>query len=99
VEIEKKRAFDIKKKASKISKSFKVYSVDALKFLKNSKEKFDIVFADPPYNFKNYEVLIEEGKKHTNEGGVFILEHRSNMRFNPDKEKKYGDTILSFWYI
>jgi len=99
IEIEKKRASDIKKKALKISNDFKVLSLDALKFLKNSKENFDVIFADPPYSYKNYDKLIEEAKKHLNDGGVFILEHRSNMTFNADKEKKYGDTILSFWYI
>ena len=99
VEIEKKRAMDIKRKASKISKDFKIFSMDALKFLKNTKETFDVIFADPPYTYKNYDKLIEEAKNHINEGGVFILEHRSNRKFNADREKKYGDTILSFWYI
>lgn len=99
VEIEKKRASDIKRKVSKILKDFKVFPIDAIKFLKNTKETFDVIFADPPYSYKNYDKLIEEAKKHINEGGVFILEHRSNMTFNADKEKKYGDTILSFWYI
>lgn len=98
VEIEKKRASDIKRKVSKISKDFKIFPIDALKFLKNTKETFDVIFADPPYSYKNYDRLIEEAKKHLNEGGVFILEHHSNMNFNADKEKKYGDTILSFWY-
>ena len=98
VEIEKKRAFDIKKKATKFSKYFKVFSTDALKFLKNSSQKFDIIFADPPYDYKNYNKLIEEAKKHLNEDGVFILEHRANVSFNADNERKYGDTVLSFWY-
>ncbi len=98
VEIEKKRAADIKKKAQKVSKDFKVYSTDALKFLKNTNESFDIIFADPPYNYKQYDKLIEAALDRLNEGGVFVLEHRADRKFNPDKERKYGDTILSIWY-
>jgi len=98
VEIEKKRANDIKKKASKFSKEFKVIPVDAVRFLKNTQNKFDIIFADPPYDYKDYEKLINLALDRLNERGVFILEHRSKQTFNADKEKKYGETMLSFWY-
>ena len=98
VEIERQRANEIKKKAGKISKDFKVITSDALSFLKKTDKKFDIIFADPPYNYKKYEKLIEEAKKHLNENGIFILEHRVNHTFNADDERKYGDTLLSFWF-
>ena len=98
VEIGKKRAADIKKKAQKFSKDFKVYSTDALKFLKTTDQTFDIIFADPPYNYKQYDELIKHALEKLNSGGTFILEHRAGHNFNPDKERKYGDTILSIWY-
>lgn len=95
VELDKRRCFDLKKKAPKNSK---VICGDALKFLKNYKgEEFDIIFADPPYNYKFYDELIKQALKKLSEGGVFILEHRSDKHFNADEERKYGDTILSFW--
>ena len=98
VEKNKKRASDIRKKASKISNQFKVYPVDVLKFLKNYKdEPFDIIFADPPYDYKQYKQLIELVLKHLKNGGIFILEHRTGQSFGADEERKYGDTILSFW--
>lgn len=98
VEKNKKRADEIKKKASKFSKNFKVYSTDVLKFLKNYKgEPFDIIFADPPYNYKYYDKLIELSLSKLKEGGIFVLEHRANKHFDADEERKYGDTILSFW--
>ncbi|RMD47436.1 MAG: methyltransferase domain-containing protein [Aquificota bacterium] len=97
VEIEKKRTTDIKKKALKFSKDFKVITKDVLSFLKKTDKKFDIIFADPPYNYKKYEKLIEESLKHLNNNGIFILEHRTNHRFDADEERKYGDTVLSFW--
>lgn len=95
VEIEKRRCADIKKKAPKNSK---VICSDALKFLRNYKGKpFDIIFADPPYNYKFYKELIKEALKHLSEGGIFILEHRADKHFDADEERKYGDTVLSFW--
>ncbi len=95
VEIDRRRCSDIKKKAPKGSK---VVCSDALKFLRNYKGKpFDIIFADPPYDYKLYNELIKEALKHLSEGGVFILEHRADKHFNSKDEKRYGDTILSFW--
>ncbi len=98
VELNKKRANDIKKKASKFGKNFKVFPQDAIAFLKKTKEKFDIIFADPPYNYKKYNQLIELALNHLNPNGIFILEHRANHSFDADDERKYGDTVLSFWY-
>ncbi len=98
VELNKKRAFDIRKKTQNFRDKVKVFSKDALSFLKNTSEKFDIIFADPPYNYKKYDKLIELALNHLDKNGVFILEHRSNHKFGADDERKYGDTILSFWY-
>ena len=98
VELNKKRANDIKKRAYKFGKDFKIFSQDVISFLKKSKDKFDIIFADPPYNYKKYNQLIELALDHLKSNGVFILEHRANHSFNADDERKYGDTMLSFWY-
>jgi 16S rRNA (guanine(966)-N(2))-methyltransferase RsmD len=98
VELNKKRANEIKKKAAKFGTNFKVFPQDALSFLKKNKKTYDIIFADPPYEYKNYQQLIELALEHLNTGGVFILEHRANHSFNADDERKYGDTVLSFWY-
>ncbi|RMD45782.1 MAG: methyltransferase domain-containing protein [Aquificota bacterium] len=98
VEKDKKRAAQIKRKIPKDYKNYKVYSIDALKFLSTYKgEPFDVIFADPPYDYKDYKKLIELSLKKLKEGGTFILEHRSGLHFGADKERKYGDTTLSFW--
>ncbi|SNZ10095.1 16S rRNA (guanine(966)-N(2))-methyltransferase RsmD [Persephonella hydrogeniphila] len=98
VEKDKKRAEKIKRNASKYSKNFKVVSTDALKFLKSYKgEHFDIIFADPPYNYRYYDKLIDMALKKLREGGVFILEHRTDKSFGAEEERRYGDTVLSFW--
>jgi 16S rRNA (guanine(966)-N(2))-methyltransferase RsmD len=98
VEINKRRANEIKKRISKEFSNFKVIPTDSLKFLKKTDDKFDIIFADPPYSYKNYEELIEEALNKLPENGVFILEHKADKSFDAHKIKKYGDTMLSIWY-
>ncbi|WP_457644034.1 RsmD family RNA methyltransferase [Persephonella sp.] len=98
VEKDRKRAEQIKKKVSKYTQDFKVITADAIKFLKNyKKEPFDIIFADPPYDYREYEKLIDLALEKLSEDGVFILEHRSDKHFGADEERTYGDTTLSFW--
>jgi len=98
VEKDRKRAENIRKKASKFSKNFQVVSADALRFLKTYRgEPFDIIFADPPYSYRYYDKLIDTALKMLKDGGVFILEHRADKSFGAQEERKYGDTVLSFW--
>ncbi|WP_457638909.1 RsmD family RNA methyltransferase [Persephonella sp.] len=98
VEKNPKLSKDIVKKASAVSDRFTVKTQDALRFLKNySGEHFDVIFADPPYSYRHYDKLIELALKNLKEGGIFILEHRADRHFDADEERKYGDTVLSFW--
>ena len=97
VEKNKKRAKDISRKIENFKNS-KVYSMDAIKFLKSYKEDyFDVIFADPPYDYKQYDKLIKETLNILSRGGIFILEHRTGIDFGANEKRKYGDTILSFW--
>ncbi len=98
VEKNKKRAFEIKKKVSKNFSNFEVYPEDSIKFLKSYGDNFNIIFADPPYNYKDYNKLIDLALLKLEDNGIFILEHNSNKNFGADKERKYGDTVLSFFY-
>ncbi len=75
----------------------KVVISDSLKFLESSDYCYDIIFADPPYDYEKYEKLIEKALKRLCNNGVFILEHRKNRIFSSDKRKEYGDTVLSIW--
>ncbi|MEZ0360427.1 MAG: RsmD family RNA methyltransferase [Hydrogenobacter sp.] len=75
----------------------KVVISDTLKFLMSFDGTADIVFADPPYNYENYQKLIDLAIKILNKGGFFILEHSKRVKLNSDKSKVYGDTVLSIW--
>lgn len=79
---------------------------DVIKYLdKQPIKKFDIIFADPPYNLD-----VETYKKIPNlvidnqwleEGGNFVLEHPSSISFeehpNFVQHKKYGNVHFSFF--
>lgn len=95
VEKDRKRAQKIKERASKFSEDFKVVGTDAVKFLKSFHDKVDVIFADPPYNYRHYDKLIKLALEKLSDGGVFVLEHRADRTFNADDERKYGDTTLS----
>ncbi len=92
VEINGKNVEKIRKKAKG-----KVIKGDVLRVLKKLKPKPDIIFADPPYAFDKYQILIEMCLEVLNEGGIFILEHDKRKNFDADEVRIYGDTALSFW--
>ena len=91
--------------AKKLEIKVRTKKIDYLSFLKNNKEKFNIIFADPPYRFllEDYLEIIDIVKKNEmlEEGGELIIEHRSNISFF-DKykevdERNYGSSSLSFF--
>lgn len=76
---------------------------DVFKYLQSSKQKFDIIFADPPYDLPELETLpdIIFDKQLLQPEGIFILEHSKKNNFSTHtnfiKEKKYGNVHFSFF--
>ena len=78
----------------------------AVAVLKKRKDRFDVVFADPPYEAGFVEKTMAwfgDGKLFTEEGCLiiqhFIKEELSldkESRFSLSDQRKYGDTLLSF---
>ena len=79
-----------------------IYNPDTLKKLEN---KFDIIFLDPPYKYKDLEVLIERiySNKILNTKGIIIIHrHKKEKDIFPKKiniieEKKYGISKIIFF--
>ncbi len=92
VEKNPKLAKEIKRKARG-----DVIISDVLRFLMGFDREADVIFADPPYDYENYEKLIQLSLKVLKKGGIFVLEHRKNMDFGAERKKVYGDTALSLW--
>lgn len=76
---------------------------DVFSFLKICHAKYDIVFADPPYEMKDVQLLpgLIFEKKILKENGLFILEHTGDLSFsdqaNFSEQRNYGKVNFSFF--
>ena len=74
---------------------------DVLKYVENCSEKYNFIFADPPYNYKNYEELkdIIIKKKIVKKDGLLIIEHDKTTIFNDlnVEVRKYGISHFSLF--
>lgn len=80
-----------------------VLKADALRFASKTYEKYDIIVADPPYEWDGHAALIETvlSKGLLREGGVFVLEHGQDNNFSehPDllDHRRYGSVHFAFF--
>jgi len=72
-------------------------------YLKNNSEKFDVIFADPPYNatqeIQELIQIISQGDFLTS-GGIFIIEHQTMTQINHTalvESRNYGQSTFSFF--
>ncbi|MAQ47654.1 MAG: 16S rRNA (guanine(966)-N(2))-methyltransferase RsmD [Flavobacteriales bacterium] len=80
---------------------------DTMRYLKRNQEDYDVIFADPPYNYTQieYEKIIELilNKKLIKEHGTLIIEHSKFINFTKHDNlyltKKYGSVNFSFFKI
>jgi 16S rRNA (guanine(966)-N(2))-methyltransferase RsmD len=83
----------------------KIIKSDSLIFVKNTTEQFDIIFADPPYDFEKVKdipdtILSSEILK---TDGILILEHSKDYDFSRHSHftelRQYGKVNFSFFNI
>jgi 16S rRNA (guanine966-N2)-methyltransferase len=83
--------------------SAKIYKTDVFLFLRTFKGKFDFIFADPPFDLKNFTEIPDTVLKTNllNENGLFILEHPKEFDFSNHpffkENRKYGKVNFSFF--
>jgi 16S rRNA (guanine966-N2)-methyltransferase len=84
-------------------KQARVVRSDVYSFLKKKTDKYDLIFADPPYNqvesVKIPELIFQNEMLH--EGGIFIMEHAVRILF-PDtsrllETRQYGKVNFSIF--
>ena len=88
-----------------LSINSKIIKKDVFKYLINCDDKYDLIFADPPYSLKieNYEKLIKLATENTlkNSNGLFILEHYKkndfSKHYNFFEMRSYGDCSFTFF--
>jgi len=76
---------------------------DVFRAIKSINEKFDIVFADPPYQLSGIENLADTllALDIYNEGAVLIIEHGKETIYSHEKleqHRSYGSVNFSFFY-
>ena len=94
----------IKKTAISLNfENFKVVKSDVFRFLQQCSEKFDFIFAGPPYALTTIDDLpkIIFEKKLLHQSGWFILEHTpaNNYKTFPHykTQRNYGTTVFSIF--
>ncbi|MBA2612615.1 MAG: RsmD family RNA methyltransferase [Bacteroidetes bacterium] len=76
---------------------------DVFDFLKKCNQKFDLIFADPPYEMENIPTIhqLVFDKQLLNENGILIIEHgpRTNLETLPGfvQKRSYGNVNFSFF--
>ena len=95
----------LSKIADEFEANIQTIKSDVYKFLGNTNQQFDVIFADPPYHFpqeqfeKVYNLIFDNNLLHKN--GLLIIEHSkktdlSNLKYY-DKSKRYGGNYFSFF--
>jgi 16S rRNA (guanine(966)-N(2))-methyltransferase RsmD len=94
----------IKKTAAELAlKNLSVVKTDVFKFIESCTDKFDFIFAGPPYALRTIDDLpkLVFEKRLLNPKGWFVLEHtlRNDYKKFPfyATERNYGTTVFSFF--
>jgi 16S rRNA (guanine(966)-N(2))-methyltransferase RsmD len=75
---------------------------DAFIFLGRSQMSFDLVFADPPYDLKQFDIIPDLVlKSFVKPGGLFVLEHSKEHSFKENplfvEQRNYGKVNFTFF--
>jgi 16S rRNA (guanine966-N2)-methyltransferase len=79
-----------------------VITAEAVGWLRRARSyRFDLIYADPPYEYAHPDVVVDEAMTHLVPGGYFLFEHAERDRFkehpNLVEERRYGKTFVSFF--
>lgn len=76
---------------------------EVMQFVNQSSQQFDLVLADPPYDYDQYEDLLSailDGSLLVKDG-ICVLEHDSSLRFEASpgftESRRYGNSSFSFF--
>lgn len=105
VDSNKKAIKTINDNLLKIKSSQRVLNQDYLSFLKTNYEKFDLILLDPPYDFNNYEELLNIVSNHTSDHARIVLEIAKNTKYPTkfnnfilDRDKVYGSKRVIIYH-
>ena len=80
-----------------------VVNAGAEEYLKRVNQRFDLILADPPYDYEDYSDLVELvlEKERISDDGVLVIEHDSRIKLSEFpgfiEVRKYGNSSFSFF--
>ena len=93
----------IKRMNKELQFNNRVIRSEAMRFLKQCREQYNFIFADPPYqmeDIKNIPTLVFE-KELLKSNGILIVEHEKHLKFsehpNFQENRQYGRVNFSFF--
>lgn len=78
---------------------------DAMKFIDSCTHKFDVIFADPPYDMPDFDLVAEKvlSSRMLKDGTIFILEHNKHRDYSSHpafaEHRTYGSVNFSIFII
>jgi len=91
----------IKNTSDKLGFNISTIKSNCLQYLKNYKQEFNFIFADPPYDYNEYQELknLVFEKNLVKKDGVLIIEHDKETSFESDNVelRKYGTVHFSIF--
>lgn len=87
------------------SNDIKIVKSEIIKFLSKCEDKYDLIFADPPYAFTGYSDIIQLvfDRHLLMENGILIIEHGKETDLSDkthfDFTRTYGNVYFSFFKI
>ena len=95
----------LEKTDKELDLGIQIIKSDAYSFLEKTNSKFDVIFADPPYDFdqERFQNIVDLvfDRNLLNEDGLLIIEHSKKTDLSQNstftQSKKYGSNVFSFF--
>ena len=86
-------------KSHKGLENWDIHKRDVFVFLGGNLERFDLIFADPPYDLPNLHLFPQKAMSHLKPGGYLVFEHQPQLilELEPAIKKEYGSTTMSIF--
>jgi len=87
--------------ANKLDYNIYIERKDCLEFIEKTNKQYDIIYADPPYNFRYYHQIQKKiiDRNLIRKNGCLIIEHDNNTDFDTKniEVRKYGSVHFSIF--
>lgn len=91
----------IQKTAEQLQLPIRTVGEDALRFVQRNPSRWNVILADPPYDFAHYPTLVDLALARLTEDGILVVEHSAATDFKEHPRftevRRYGSVHFSFF--